>query len=274
MTQNSLIYLSDIMVRAGRRKILEFSKLKIESGEFVGIIGTNGAGKTTLLKTICGLTRPSKGKVIFKQADIGKLWNWQKANLRKSIGYIPQSTQYNKELPFTVEEIVLMARAAAKSLLSRINTEDRQIAGRWINALGLSHLAQQPFRSLSGGEQQKALIARAMAQNPDILMLDEPAANLDFNWKYRITEIIEDLHKQTGVTVLMVSHETNLLPQSCSRIILLDQGLILADSAADEVFDDEHLSLAYKCPLQVRQIHGRRYLVQKPDNRNTEQLNL
>lgn len=255
--------LSGVQVRRGGRTILDVENLQIPSGAFVGVIGTNGAGKTTLLKVCCALFHPNRGTVKFADMDLGRLSRWSKSNLRKRIGYIPQAAEYNSELPFTLREVVAMGRISVRPLLSRLSKADYEIVDNWIERLGLGGLRNQAFSSLSGGEQQKALLARAMAQNPAVLMLDEPCANLDFNAKFQITEIVDQLYHQTDLTVLLVSHDTSLLPPACSRIILLHQGRILADGGTDEVFASEALERAYNCRIETLNVGGRKYVVNK-----------
>jgi ABC-type cobalamin/Fe3+-siderophores transport system ATPase subunit len=255
--------LSDVHVRRGGRTILHVNNLRISANAFVGVIGTNGAGKTTLLQVCCGLMKPNRGTVRFADADLANVSPWSKSNLRKHIGYIPQAAEYNAELPFTVREVVTMGRISAKPLLRRLNGQDRRIVDVWMDKLGLRHLADQTFRSLSGGEQQKTLVARAMAQDPTVLMLDEPCANLDFNWKYQLTQIIEELYHQANITILMVSHDTSLLPPSCRRVVLLHQGAILADGDFEAVLASGSLETAYDCRIETRSIGGRKYVVNK-----------
>ena len=257
------ISLSKVEVRWSGRSILAVEDMQIRQGEFVGIIGTNGAGKTTLLKVCCGLIRPNRGTVKLDGHDLAELNAWRRANLRKRIGYIPQAAEYNAELPFTLRELVAMGRTSVKALLCPLNKKDYEIVDNWIEKLGLSQRRSQTFRSLSGGEQQKALIARAMAQDPEILILDEPCANLDFNWKYQITEIIEQLHCEGKITVVMVSHETNLLPSACKRVVLLREGNILADGDIEEVLESKVLEKAYQCRIEMLELAGRRYTVNK-----------
>ncbi|MEJ2647962.1 MAG: metal ABC transporter ATP-binding protein [Sedimentisphaerales bacterium] len=236
MIENNLI-LSNIRVKRAGRIILNIEKLQINAGDFIAIIGANGAGKTTLLRLCCGLIKPSSGTIKLDGKDFVRLSLWSKSNLRKHIGYIPQQAEYNPDLPFTVREIVAMGRASTKPLLQKLENRDYEIVDEWIERIGLSSNRNQTFRSLSGGEQQKALIARAMAQNPQVLMIDEPCSNLDFNWKYQITEIIEQLYRMTNVTVLMVSHDTSLLPDCCHRALLLNKGNLMADGDTDEVLE-------------------------------------
>ncbi len=257
------ITLSNVLIRRAGRIILNIDNLKIHAGDFVGIIGTNGAGKTTLLRLCCGLLKPNQGLVELDDKDLTQLSIWNKSNLRKHIGYIPQSVEYNPDLPFTLREVVTMGRTSTKPLFTNLNNQDYEVVDNWIDKLGLTDLRDQTFRSLSGGEQQKALIARAMSQNPRILMLDEPCSNLDFNWKYQITEIIEQLYNMTKVTVLMVSHETSLLPACCHRAVLLDKGNLIEDGDIDEILESEAFEQAYGCEIETLKIGGRKYTVNK-----------
>ncbi len=255
--------LSNVKVRRGGRTILDVESVEIRQDEFVGIIGTNGAGKTTLLKVCCGLIRADSGTVRFDGHNFHQLSAWRKAELTRRIGYIPQAAEYNAELPFTLRELVAMGRTSVRGLLSRLNRKDYEIIDGWIDSLGLAQKRRQTFRSLSGGEQQKGLIARAMAQDPELLVLDEPCSNLDFNWKYQITELIDRLHRETSLTVLMVSHETSQLPSACKRVLLLHEGNVLADGDIEQVLESEEFDRAYRCPSETLKIGGRRYTVKK-----------
>lgn len=255
--------ISNIQVKRAGRIILDIENLKINAGDFVGIIGTNGAGKTTLLKICCGLIKTRCGRIKFDDKDLTQLSAWEKTSLRKHIGYIPQSVEYNPDLPFTLREVVAMGRTSTKPLITRLNNNDYEVVDTWIDKLGLAEHRNQTFRSLSGGEQQKALIARAMAQNPRILMLDEPCSNLDLNWKYQITEIIEKLYELTKITVLMVSHETSLLPACCHRAVLLHKGNLIADGGVEEVLKSSAFERAYECKIETLNLGGRKYTINK-----------
>ncbi|MBP7050347.1 MAG: ABC transporter ATP-binding protein [Phycisphaerae bacterium] len=261
---DGLLTLSDICVRSPGRTLLQIDHLHVPAGDFVGIVGTNGAGKTTLLKVAAGLIRPDGGQVTLDGSDLTRLSGWRKCRLRKHIGYIPQSAEYNAELPFTVREVVAMGRTSVRPLLTRLNADDYGVIDRWIDALGLSDRRHQTFRSLSGGEQQKVLIARAMAQDPRILMLDEPCASLDFHWKYEISEIVERLHRQTRMTVLMVSHDTGVLPSTCRRVVLLAEGRLLGDGDVDAILTPEKLRQAYHGDLVAATVGGRRHILAAP----------
>jgi iron complex transport system ATP-binding protein len=234
MTAGSLS-LCDVRVRRCGRTILHIDSLIIAPGTFVGLRGPNGAGKTTLLKLCAGLVRPTAGRLMVDGQDPAHFNPWRRCRLRKRIGYVPQSAEYNAELPFTLREVVAMGRTSVRPLLARLNADDYATVDLWIERLGLVDRRNQTFRSLSGGEQRKVLIARAMAQDPEILMLDEPTANLDLKWRREISQILEELYSRTKVTVLLVSHETNVLPSACGRIVLLSDGCIVADGDAEAV---------------------------------------
>ncbi|MBN2183147.1 MAG: ABC transporter ATP-binding protein [Sedimentisphaerales bacterium] len=263
---SSRLHLSKIEVKRRGRVILDIDNLEIQPGEFVGVIGPNGAGKSTLLKVCCGLIKPNTGTATFENIDWSLVGSWTKSNFRKRIGYVPQAKEYNANLPFTLREVVAMGRASVKPLFSPLNEKDHAIIESWISRLGLTSQKSQTFRSLSGGEQQKVLIARAMVQNPVILMLDEPGANLDFTSKYELRNLINDLYEQTKVTILMVSHEIELLPRSCKRVILLHEGKVVADGSRAEVLTEDVLTKVYHYPLKVVEIGGYKYTTGKDGN--------
>ena len=229
------ICIKDVFVQARCKTILQVDKLEIEKGQFVGVVGPNGAGKTTLLKLICGLQKSNRGKIEINGDSIIATLGFVRTDLCRLIGYVPQQAEYNTDVPFTVREVVAMGRTATKPLFSRLNRADHEQADYWIEQLGLSGHKYQTFRSLSGGEQQKALIARAMVSNPQILLLDEPTANLDFKWKRQLTDVLELVYNRASITVLMVSHEISSWPTVCKRVLLVSDGQIVADDTPGNI---------------------------------------
>lgn len=251
MTQGASIALSGVVITRSGRRILDVDALDIGAGQFVNLIGTNGAGKTTLLHVCCGLTNPDGGEVTFDGVRLDTLSGWGKSRLRKRIGYIPQRADYNAELPFTVREVAVMGRTARKPLGMPLGREDYAITEQWLETLGLADLRGQTFRSLSGGEQQKVLIARAMAQEPDLLILDEPVSSLDLNWKFQIIELVTQLHKRLGLTVILVSHEIQSLPLTADRTLLLHRGTIAADGPTAATLTSSALKAVYQCRVKI-----------------------
>lgn len=252
-----VLEINGLNVARSGRKILDIDSLEINEGEFVGIIGTNGAGKTTLLRACMGMLSGMKGSVKFQGSELSRCGSWQKTRLRRKLGLIPQAAEYRADLPFTVREVAAMGPAASRGLLKKLTKADYESVDKWLATLGLQNLEGQTFRSLSGGEQQKVLIARAMASEPELLLLDEPGSNLDFHWKHQLTELVGKIYAQTGITIIMVSHETNLLPGCCKRVVLLADGRPLYDGGWTRLACGDELQKAYGCPMKVVEIEGR-----------------
>ena len=247
------ISLYDVTVRRSGRCILDIPRLTIEPGQFINLIGPNGAGKTTLLNVCCGLIRPCSGTVMFDGVALSSLSGWGRTRLRKRIGYVPQRAEYNAELPFTVREVAVMGRAARKPLGVPLNRQDYAAADRWLDLLGLGDRGRQTFSSLSGGQQQKTLIARAMAQEPRLLILDEPVASCDMSWTFQIIDIVTELARRGGLTVILVSHEIQSLPLTADRTVLLDGGRIVADGRTRDVLTSAALTTVYGCGVSIVQ---------------------
>ncbi len=253
--------LNAVTVVRGGHAILDVPALEASPGECLGVVGVNGAGKTTLLRVCAGLLRPTSGAVWLGGVDLATAWPWRLTRLRAAVGVLPQASEYNAHLPLTVGEVVAMGRAGPRGLLRRLGPADREIVRTWLERLGLGPLASRVFPSLSGGEQQKALLARAMAQEPGLLLLDEPGANLDLDWKARLVALLDEVVRATGVTVVMVSHETGLLPACCTRVALMRGGRVLRLGPSAQVLTPEALAEAYGCPVEVATVRGRRYAV-------------
>jgi len=254
--------IEDVRVRRARRDILDIGLMEAEPGEFLAVLGRNGAGKTTLLNLCCGLLAPTRGRVLL---DGSELRGARTPRLRQMIGYLPQTADYNADLPLTVEEVVRLGRVARRGLLRRLNEEDRAITVRCIERLGLANMRLRTFRTLSGGEQQKVLLARAMAQQPQLLLLDEPGAHLDIDWRRRLTQTIEAIYLETRVTVVMVSHDVALIPGCCTRVALMDAGRPVVFGRPGDVLESPALSALYRCPIDVWERQGVRYAAARRD---------
>jgi ABC-type cobalamin/Fe3+-siderophores transport system ATPase subunit len=265
MTINPILHLSTVQVKRAGHIILNCPDWKVFPGEFVGILGANGAGKTTLLKCLCGLIRPNRGNVQFQDFRVNSWRSRRHRNALHGIGYIPQSAEYNADLPFTVREVVEMGRIT--SSIGQNNLKDGDIVNDWLNRLGLADRADQTFRSLSGGQQQKTIIARAMAAEPKLLLLDEPGANLDMYWKEQLTETLQNLYCETKITIIMVSHDISLLPPCCMRASLLQQGRILADDMRNSVIHSPALRRAYGFEADAAPLGGE-YGVKAPPGKD------
>jgi iron complex transport system ATP-binding protein len=218
--------------------------LTIRSGEFWGVVGPNGAGKSTLLRAIAGLERIDRGSL-------------EPAADRRRVGFLFQHHDFIPELPFSVEDVVAFGRAGLPSLGPRRNEADRTAIESALEALDLGALRTRLYRELSGGERQKVQLARLMAQESSLLLLDEPTAGLDLDWQERLLTLIGDLHRQTAAAVVMVTHEVHHLPARCDRVLLLRRGRELASGTPSEVFTPELLSELYGCRMELTERAGR-----------------
>ncbi len=255
------VELADVEVRRGGRPILRVERLIVERREFLGVVGPNGAGKTTLLEVCAALTPPTLGAAGILGRRVGDLSAWGRTRLRRRIGLVPQRAEYYPDVPLSVREVVALGCVGPLGLLGRWTSRDDGVVDEWIGRLGLGPLADRAFRSLSGGEQQKALIARAMAQEPALLLLDEPAAHLDLDWRERLVALLDELYRQSAVTIVMVSHDTELLPACVTRVVLMKAGGILRQGSPEEVLAPTYLAEAYGCPMTVLRLNGRFHAV-------------
>jgi len=216
--------------------------LHVNKGEFIAIIGPNGAGKTTLLETINGLLESKKGKVIV----LGKELNGDGNGIRKLVGYVPQDYSIDELTPFLVSDVVLMGRFGKIGLLKPITKNDKEIAKNMIDYLGISDLSHRPIGKLSGGQAQKVMIARALAKEPEILLMDEPFSNLDFEARKDVSEKLSHFHKSKQMTLVIVIHDIASIPKVCNRIIVMDAGKIIADGKKEDILKPELLEMGYK----------------------------
>ncbi|MFB3893271.1 MAG: metal ABC transporter ATP-binding protein [Phycisphaerae bacterium] len=251
------IHLDGLVVHAGRRDILNVSHLEIAQGELVGLLGPNGAGKSTLLRCLLGMQGHVQGDVSVLGWRVRSLGYSSLAALRRRIGYVPQLLPTRSEMPLTVREVVAIGRTGIAGLLRPLRREDWRIVDEWIERLGLAPLAGQGFGEISGGEQRKTLIARAMVQQPELLLLDEPTANLDLGWRERIVEIIGELYCSMRLAVVLVCHELEVLPASCGRVIVLDAGCVIDDGRPGEVLSTDMIASLYGPGLAVMRSAGR-----------------
>jgi zinc/manganese transport system ATP-binding protein len=205
--------------------------LKVTQGQFVVVLGPNGAGKTTLLEAINGMLPASSGHVSVLGMDVTK----RGQEVRKRCGYVIQNFALDPLDPFLTRDVVMMARAGRIGVLRFPAERDWKVVDDAIEAVGMTDLARRPVGKLSGGEFQKVLLARAMAQDPDVLLLDEPFANLDIDARRDTQAIIEEWQKDRGITVVMVSHDIANVPPSCDRIVVVHKGKVIMDGMRAEV---------------------------------------
>ena len=233
--------------------------LKVQSGEFVGIIGPNGAGKTTMLTIVNGLGKLLNGRVRvlghYLTAGNGH-------SLRKKVGYVAQVQNIDPRMPMNVREVVMLGRYGILGLLRRPGKHDWKVVDEMLALVGMSHLARRPIGHLSGGEQQRVAIARCLAQEPELFLLDEPTASLDWKAQTDILELVKQIHNLRHLTTLFVTHDLNCLPVACDRVVLMKAGLIWNEGSPGELLTDDNLSRLYDMSIsEVKKRRGENILV-------------
>lgn len=213
--------------------------ISLNEGESLALLGPNGGGKTTLLKTLLGLLPPRDGEVILNGKPLSAISVRERARL---IGYVPQV--HTGTFAFTVETVVLMGRTAYGSLFSRPGAKDIAVAREMLARLGIAHLAQRSYTEISGGERQLVLLARALAQEPRFVVLDEPTASLDFGNQGKVLREVETL-TSAGLGVLFTTHDPNHALRAAHRSCLLRAGAIVAEGKTRDVLSRENLEALY-----------------------------
>lgn len=212
-----------------RRPAIRDVNLSIGENELVYVVGPNASGKTTLLETINGLLVPFSGGISVLGLDVKTLGR----KVRAEIGYVPQDFMVEPGEPYLALDVVMMGRYGKIGFLNRPDKRDREKAFEAMKLLGIGDLSQRPMGKLSGGQQQKVMIARAIAKEPRVLLLDEPFSNLDPESKIRIPELISVFHQDKGLTTVIVTHETHRLMKTCQRVVVMNNGRIIADESPE-----------------------------------------
>jgi iron complex transport system ATP-binding protein len=215
------------------------------AGEVMCVLGPNGGGKTTLFRTLLGLLEPHGGAIFLESTS---LKNLSRPDVARRVGYVPQG--HSAYFAYSVREFVLMGRTAHLGLFSAPGRRDREVAARALESLGIAHLADQPVTEISGGERQLALVARALAQEPRLLVLDEPTASLDFGNQVRVLQRLGAL-AGSGISILFSSHDPDHAFLCARRALLLAEGRVLEIGAPRDVIRSDTLERMYRVSVQV-----------------------
>jgi len=227
--------------------------LTVHRGEFLSLVGPNGSGKTTLLRLLDRIYIPQRGSITL---DGQPLARFSRTAIARRIAFVPQDNTI--QFPFTVAEVVLMGRAPHSGGMAFENAHDREVAGAMMALTDVAPLAAHPVMNLSGGERQRVFIARALAQEPQIILLDEPNAHLDIAHQVEMFRIIKRLNTEQGLTVISVSHDLNLAAAYSDRIAMMVGGTLAALGAPAEVLTGERIREVFHTPVIVdtHPVHG------------------
>ncbi|MEK6645846.1 MAG: metal ABC transporter ATP-binding protein [Candidatus Firestonebacteria bacterium] len=218
---STIIETKKVSVHYGQTEAIKEMSFAIEKGDFVGLAGPNGAGKTTLIKAILGLLPISKGNIELFGNIHRKFNDWGK------IGYLPQKiSTINVLFPATVDEIVMLGLLSQKKWPKRMTKNDQVKTDEILNELGITDLKKRMFSDLSGGQQQKILLARALVLKPEILIFDEPSTALDPESRESFFQLVQKLNKQNGITVILITHDTGYIGQYANKLLYIDKSLI------------------------------------------------
>lgn len=251
-----IIELKGITVRRAKGLLLDGISLSVSRNEFVGIIGPNGAGKTTLLNVIAGFERFEGTLSLFGHREA-----WTRSReTRLRVGYVPQLFQIDPAFPILAAEAVMTGAIGRLGLFRSPGRREREKTMRLMEMMRVAHLADRPLGQLSGGERQKVSLARAILQQPDILLMDEPTANLDIAVQKEVLNLINEIHKRETLTLLFVTHDFNMLPAAMRRAVLLNHGKTVFDGDINTALSGETLSRLFQYPLETFEHNGRRFV--------------
>lgn len=224
--------------------ILEDIEFKLHKGEIVSIVGPNGTGKTTLLKCIAGIIKPKKGTILINDKDTSRM---KRIELAGYISYVPQSSP--SKFPLNVFDAVLMGRRP--HITWKPTKKDLNIVAEIINSMGLEEIALRDFDQLSGGQKQKVLLARAVAQDADYLLLDEPTSNLDLKHQMEVMKMVSNMVKGNGVAAILALHDLNLASRFSDTIIMLNSGKIVCHGNPLQVISVENIRSVYGVEAKI-----------------------
>ncbi|UCH43565.1 MAG: heme ABC transporter ATP-binding protein [Dehalococcoidales bacterium] len=226
--------------------VLDDINLSVEPGEMVGLLGPNGSGKTTLIKLISGILKPGHGDIMLGGSNLSRL---NRRNIASRVAVVPQ--QFHIPFAFTASEVVMLGRTPFIKAFSGETGADRQAATTAIELAGISDIAGRRFDELSGGERQKVILAMALAQQPKLLLLDEPIVHLDISHQIETLELVRSLNTERGLTIIAAMHDLNLASLYFDRLVLLEKGKIHADGTPEEVLTEDRISRVFSTAVKV-----------------------
>jgi len=225
---DEIIKLINVNFSYGSNNVLKNLNLQVNKGEFLGLIGPNGSGKSSILKIILGFLKPQSGEVLLFNTTVDKFREWHK------IGYVSQkANSFNRGFPATVYEVVSMGLFGKKGLFRFLNKKDQEKIYQAIELVGLQPLVKRNISKLSGGQQQRVFIARALVNNPELLILDEPTVGVDTETVRQFYNLLEKLNQDFGITIILVSHDIGVMSKQVNRIACLNKELVFHGKPED-----------------------------------------
>lgn len=241
-----MVSVENLRFSYGRDEVLRRISFEVERGKFVSVIGPNGSGKTTLLKNLSKLLNPAEGHIEIKNESIKR---YKSRQLAKTMAVVHQGT--SNAFDFNVGEVVLMGRYPHLEKLKSETREDMTIAEQAMQLTGIYHLREKTLQSISGGERQRVMIARALTQEPELLLLDEPISHLDIKYQLEILKLCKALNTSKGITVLTTLHDINLASRFSDMIIMMKSGKIHKMGRPEEVVTSENIRAVYDVDVVV-----------------------
>jgi ABC-type Mn2+/Zn2+ transport system ATPase subunit len=246
-TDRALLTFDRVSLGYGRRTVLSDLSFTLNAGDYIGLVGPNGAGKTTLLQAILGALPAREGTITVHRKSL-------------TFGYVPQAQTMDDHFPLTALDIVLMGRYRGLGLLRRPSVSDRERAREALDQVKVPDLADRLFREMSGGQKQRTLMARALVCDPDVLVLDEPTNDMDIAAEHATMELIDRLHAERGLLVLMVSHMLNVVANHVRQVALLG-GSHFRMGPVEAIVRADTLESLYGLPLRVIEFEGKRVVL-------------
>lgn len=258
----NMLQVKNLSCGYGAKEVIKSMSFSVRKGDFLGIIGPNGAGKTTLFRAITGVLSLREGNVLYKGRDISGIPPRERA---REIAVMPQILEV--PFAFSVEEFVLMGRFPHVGRFGTLKQNDYRVLEKSLELTDTASLRKQRLLELSGGERQRAILAQGFAQEPRLLLLDEPTAHLDIAHKIRILDIVKNLNKEFGLTVIVILHDLNLASEYCKRLLLLDEGAIYKNGSPEEILTYKNIEKVYKTIVVVGKnpISSKPYILPVPE---------
>lgn len=247
MTEGTLFVIDHVVFSYDAKRVIDDVSFAVTPGEFIGVVGPNGAGKSTLLRLMAGFLRPDKGFITLLGRN---LKDYTRRDLAKTVATLPQTTEI--PFPYTVEEFILMGRYPHARPGFLYGVEEKGFVDQVMETMEIQHLRGRRINTLSEGERQKAALSQCLAQDPKVLLLDEPVSHLDIRHQIQTFDLLDKLHRE-GLTIIAVLHDLNLASEYCSRVMLISKGTVMSDGSPGSVLTFQNIEKAYDTIVIVRE---------------------